>query len=63
MFLVIWQEMVEMRSLDRSLDGVVVSTFPLLAYQEGLFSKEEAGYVINCLKDVGRLIFCYGGFQ
>ena len=59
MFLVIWQEMVEMRSLDR----VVVSTFPLLAYQEGLFSKEEAGYVTNCLKDVGRLIFCYGGFQ
>jgi hypothetical protein len=54
MFLVIWQEMVEMPSLDRSLDGVVVSTFPLLAYQEGLFSKEEAGYVTNCLKDDGR---------
>ena len=38
----------------RSLDRVVVSTFPLLAYQEGLFSKEEAGYVTNCLKDDGR---------
>lgn len=37
-----------------SLDRVVVSTFPLLAYQEGLFSKEEAGYVTNCLKDDGR---------
>lgn len=50
MLLVIWQEMVEMRPLDR----VVVSTFPLLAYQEGLFSKEEAGYVTDCLKDDGR---------